>query len=168
MVSGTIKQFGARSRKVTTAQEEDTVVRDYKKGEAVVTKGEVSTTICEVIKGHVYPERDPSFKYQKGRVFGAPGLLIRQNRVANIVAGTSTTQVAYHNLRELTKTDPDKAKEVYYKAMDDIFGVITNLENHINDLDSKLQREKVKSKSYRERLKALEKELVETKKTRKK
>lgn len=169
MVSGAIKQFGARSGKAAaTVQEEDSVVRHYKKGETVVKKGEVSTTICEVIKGHVYPEHDPSFKYQKGRVFGASGLLIRQNRIANFVAGTNTTQVAFHNLRELSKTDPNKAKEVYHEAMDDIFGVIANLENHINDLDSKLQREKVKSKSYRERLKALEKELVKTKKSRKK
>ncbi len=52
--------------------------------------------------------------------------------------------------------------------MDDIFGVIANLEKHINNLDSKLQREKVKSKSYRERLKALENELVETTKSKKK
>ncbi len=119
MVSGTIKQFGAGARKTsTTAQEEGSVLRDYRKRETVVKKGKVSTTICEVIKGHVYPEKDPSFKYQKGDIFGASDPLIQQN--------------------------------------------------HRNNLNSRLQREQVKSKSYRERLKTLEKELVETKKSRKK
>ena len=162
-VAGTYIEVGARKSAITT-QTESTVYRDFRKGEIILAKGEVATTICEVVKGIAYAEKNKKFQYKRGDIFGSSALMVNQGRMLDIIAGQDGTKIAFHNLRELSKIDPDRTKEIYYEAMEDIFDVVKNLEDIIEDLERKLEREVLKSRSQQDRIKSVEKEFVQAQK----
>ncbi len=134
--------------------------KDYKKGEVILKKGDIATTICEVVKGHAYVEKNPTHKYKTGDSFGAAALLVNQTRTTDIIAGEDNTTIAFYNLQELNKKDPRKAKELYTEAMEDIFNIIREMEVLIDKLESDLEKEKMISENRRARVEDLEKELI--------
>ncbi len=124
--------------------EENTVLyREFVKGESIFRKGDDAATICEVVRGSAFPRRNKSHLYKRGGCFGAAALLAHQNRTANIIAGKDGTRIAFYNVIALSKKNPNKARKLYTKVMEDIFTVIYNLEHKISSLEKKLQRELV-------------------------
>jgi hypothetical protein len=161
-VGGAYVEVGPRAAEVRR-QPQAMISRDFRKGDKILQKGETATTICEVVRGYAYPERDHSYRYRVGDCFGSAALLSEGSRTANIIAGEDGTRVTFHNLLELRKKDPQKAGELYGKAMEDIFHVVSNLEKLVSRLEKRLEKEEIAGFNQRERIKALEKELKQKK-----
>jgi CRP-like cAMP-binding protein len=115
-------------------------VRRYRKGEKIIRKGESAITVCEVIRGSAHNEKRPELFYQTGSTFGAAALFEHKNRLADIVAGQDDTVIAFYNMRELSKSHPAKARELYNAAMEDIFDILTYLEGYTASLEKQLAR----------------------------
>ncbi|MCK4796223.1 MAG: cyclic nucleotide-binding domain-containing protein [Spirochaetes bacterium] len=145
-------------------QKEAIKYKEYKKGQAILKTGDIATTICEVVRGSAYPYRNKSHIYNIGDSFGAASLLINQSRTADIISGEDGTTIAFYNLRELSKKDPRKAKELYNKAMEDIFDVILEMEELISQLEKNFEKAEMKNNNKRERIFNIEKELIESNK----
>jgi CRP-like cAMP-binding protein len=158
-VSGTYEEIGGRPSALK-AQPQAVIIQEYKKGERVLQKGDNASTVCEVLKGSAYPERDPTYKYQAGDSFGAAALLSDKNRTANITAAEDGTRIAFYNIVELRRQDARKAAELYNKAMEDIFNVVANLEKLVGRLEKKLEKEEIINSNQKQRIKELEKELI--------
>lgn len=133
-----ITQFPANAAVVPT--------RTFKKKEQILRKGEKATTVCEVVQGFAYNANRPSIVYEPGATFGSAALLQHKNRMADIVAGEDGTQIAFYDLRTLTKTDPVKARALYNEAMEDIFRVIEYLEDYSLSLEARLEKIKAEGR----------------------
>ena len=105
--------------------------RMFEEGEIILKRGDDATTICEVIQGYAYPERNPSHRYHVGDCFGAAALVSHQHRTIDIISGKDGTKIAFYNVIELSKKDPKKARTLYNRAMEDIFKVIKELEQKL-------------------------------------
>jgi CRP-like cAMP-binding protein len=114
--------------------------RRYDKGDRIIAKGERATTVCEVVRGSARNARRPSLVYRPGATFGAAGLFENKRRMADIVAGENGTLVAFYDMRELKDTDREKANELYNEAMEDIFNVLTWLEDHSAALEKRVAK----------------------------
>jgi hypothetical protein len=112
--------------------------RRYDKGDRIIAKGERATTVCEVVRGLARNERRPGLFYRPGATFGAAGLFENKQRMADIVAAENGTIIAFYDMRELWTTDREKAKELSNEAMEDIFHVLTWLEDRCDSLEKKL------------------------------
>ncbi len=121
-------------------------VRRFSKGDKIIRKGESAITVCEVIRGSAYNEKRPELFYQPGTTFGAAALFENKNRMADIVAGQDDTLIGFYNMRELSKTNPAKARELYNAAMEDIFDVLTYLEGYSASLERQLTRARTQKK----------------------
>lgn len=139
-VAGRCKLVGPKHK----VEAENTVTyREFEKGESILRKGDDAATICQVVKGSASPRQNKNHRYNMGDCFGAAALLARQNRTADIVAARNNTRIAFYNVITLSKDNPNKARKLYTKAMEDIFMVISTLEDKIRSLDKKLHREMV-------------------------
>jgi hypothetical protein len=114
--------------------------RTFGKGEWIIRKGESATTVCEVIRGSAVNGRRPEVVYEEGSTFGVAALFRQKNRMADIVAGEDGTVIGFYNMREMAKTNPAKARELYNAAMEDIFNVITHLEECNASLEKRVAR----------------------------
>lgn len=150
---------------VLTTQNEAVSYKEYKKDEKILRKGDIATTICEVVKGYAYADKNRAHIYREGDSFGAAALLINQTRTADIIAGEDGTVIAFYNLKELSNKDPRKAKEIYNEAMEDIFNIIAEMERLIETLESDLEKEKIVSLNRKERIEELEEQLIEAQRT---
>lgn len=154
------------TRKSSLRQQDEAITQEeYTKGDLILEKGAIAPTICEVINGYAYPDTNKSHKYQVGDSFGVAALLFDQKRSANIIAGENGTQIAFYNLQELSKKKPDKARELYNKAMEDVFGIMTDLTGLIRKLERKLEKEEIHSENLQEQVKSLKTELKAAKKS---
>jgi CRP-like cAMP-binding protein len=158
--SGVYEAIGAKKSSMSH-QNEATKYVEYKKGDVILKKGDIASTICEIIQGSAYPDVNTSHVYNVGDSFGAAALLVNQSRTANVIAADDNTRVAFYNLKELSKKDPRKAKELYTEAMEDVFDVLSEMEELITRLDEELEHEKLASQNRKERIDTLEKELLE-------
>ncbi len=158
-VSGVYEEVGGR-RSYLKPQPQAVMIQEYHKGDRILMKGDNAATVCELVQGCAYPERNPAYKYGPGDIFGAAGLLAEKSRTANIVAAEDGTRVAFYSLIELRRHDPQKASELYTKAMEDIFNVVANLEKLVTRLEKQLEKEGYINANNKERIKALEKELL--------
>ncbi len=123
------------------------VTKVYAKGEEIIRRGESATTICEVIRGSAYNEKRPEKTYRTGATFGAAALFEQAHRLADIVAGEDNTTIAFYDMRLLAKTDAAKARELYNAAMDDIFDILTYLEQYSSSLEKQLAKAKTAAKA---------------------
>jgi len=142
-VSGFYERIGGGSLPITqfpSRPASAVPTRSFKKGERILTKGEKATTVCEVVQGFAYNARRTDITYKPGATFGSAALLKHKNRMADIVAGEEGTQIAFYELRTLSKTDPVKARALYNEAMEDIFRVIEYLEDYAQSLEAQLDR----------------------------
>lgn len=142
--------------KTFTNQSEAIKYKEYKKDEFILSKGEIATTICEVVKGTAYANKAKPHYYKAGESFGAAALLINQVRTADVLAGEDGTTIAFYNLKELSKKDPKKAKTLYNDAMEDVFNVIDDFENLITKFQKELEEERLVSENRRQRIELLE------------
>ncbi|HOV14554.1 MAG TPA: cyclic nucleotide-binding domain-containing protein [Spirochaetota bacterium] len=158
--SGVYEAIGAKSSSLVN-QQEAVKYKEYKKGDIILKKGDIATTICEVVKGFAYVEKNKNHTYKVGESFGAAALLINQTRTTDVISGEDGTTIAFFNLKELSKKDPKKAKEIYNEAMEDIFDIICEMESIIEKTENELEREKLINQNRKERITELEKELLE-------
>ena len=105
-----------------------------------MAKGERATAVCEVIRGSAMNEMRPGILYRPGATFGAAALFEGKKRMASIVAAENGTLVGFYDMRELTRTDPAKAHELYTEAMQDIFNVLAYLESYSSSLEKKIAK----------------------------
>jgi CRP-like cAMP-binding protein len=116
--------------------------RRYDKGDRILAKGERATTVCEVVRGSARNARRPSLVYRPGATFGAAGLFENKRRMADIVAAENGTIIAFYDMRELWTADREKAKELSNEAMEDIFRVLSWLEDRCDALEKQLAQRK--------------------------
>jgi hypothetical protein len=114
--------------------------RTYRRGETIIRKGESAATVVEVQRGMAYNVRHPEFPYKAGSTFGAAALFRQKSRLADVVAGEDGTTVTFYNIRELSKTNPTKARDLYDEAMEDVFHILVHLEEYSLKLEKKIQR----------------------------
>lgn len=129
--------YGASAR-------EDVFYKEYLRGEVILKKGDDATSVCEVVHGSAYPERNRVHRYCQGDCFGAAALLNKHRRTCNVVAGSDGTKVAFYNLIELSKNNPKKAREMFSAVMEDTFKVIQDLEKSIDRTQKEIEREVVR------------------------
>ena len=115
-------------------------VRTYRRGEIIVRKGDSATMVCEVLRGSAHNEKLPEILYRPGTTFGAAAIFKQKNRMADIVAGEDGTAIAFYNLRELSRSNPAKARALYDEAMEDVFHILGYLEDYSASLESKVKR----------------------------
>jgi CRP-like cAMP-binding protein len=142
-VAGTYETLGPVSPAARTApaiRAEPLQTRRFDRGERIVSKGEHATTVCEVIRGSATNEARPGIVYRPGSTFGAAALFEHKKRMASIVAAEDDTLIGFYDMRELTKTDSAKARELYNEAMEDIFHVLAYLEDYSASLEKKIAK----------------------------
>ncbi len=159
-VSGIFEPIGATKSSLVNQNEAVKYV-EYKKGDIVIKKGDIASTICEVVKGSVYVDINKNHIYNVGDSFGAAALLSNQSRTADVIANEDGTRIAFYNLKELNKKDPKKAKELYNEAMEDIFKIVSDLETLVSELEEKYEKEKMISENRKERIKEIENQLID-------
>jgi hypothetical protein len=141
-VNGSYVQFGTSpATPVAPPSPEASVpTRSYQPGEIILAKGESAVTVYEVVRGSAHNEKLPEIVYRTGATFGAAAIFRQKNRLANIVAGEEGTTIALYNLRELSRTNPSKARELYDEAMEDIFHVVQHLEEYTESLERQVKK----------------------------
>ena len=112
--------------------------RTYRRGEVILRRGESAATVCEVVHGTALNEKLPDLVYRAGSTFGAASIFKQKKRMVDIVAGEDGTMVAFFNIRELSKTNPAKARELYDQSMEDVFHILGYLEEYSASLEKKL------------------------------
>jgi hypothetical protein len=114
--------------------------RTFRRGEIIVKRGDSAATVCEVIRGFALNEKLPELHYKAGSTFGAAAIFRQKNRMVDIVAGEDGTIVAFYNIKELSQSNPARARELYADAMEDVFHILGYLETHAEELERKLAR----------------------------
>jgi hypothetical protein len=126
-ISGTYQLIGTGPGQILEDQPK-VVFREFRKGETIIQKGEEANSVCEVLEGCAYPQRNKSHRYGAGDCFGAAALLTRQPRMASVISGKDKTKVAFYNFADLSRKDPKKARVLYNRVMEDTFRLIGELE----------------------------------------
>jgi hypothetical protein len=148
-VSGSYELIGPAHRNESegssdASTRQDVYYKEYQRGEVILRKGDDATSVCEVVRGFAYPERNRSHRYRAGDCFGAAALLMKHRRTCDVVAGSDGTKVAFYNLIELSKSNPKKAREIFSAVMEDTFKVIQGLEKSIDRTQQEIEREVVR------------------------
>ncbi len=148
-VSGSYELIGPAHRSDSEAgyavpSREDVFYKEYRRGEVILKKGDDATSVCEVVHGSAYPERNRAHRYRQGDCFGAAALLMKHRRTCDVVAGSDGTKVAFYNLIELSKSNPKKARELFGAVMEDTFKVIQGLERSIDRTQKEIEHEVVR------------------------
>jgi hypothetical protein len=121
--------------------------RTYKAGEIIIRKGESAATVCEVLRGAAYNLKLQDMPYKVGSTFGAAALFRQKSRLADVVAAQDGTVVAFYNLKELSRTNPAKARVLYDEAMEDVFHIIVHLEGYATSLEKQIAKLKAAPKA---------------------
>jgi CRP-like cAMP-binding protein len=146
-VAGSYEQIGGLSSPAAPSGRDRTAhTQSFSRGEKIVAKGERATTVCEVVRGSAVNEARPGIVYRPGATFGAAALFEHKRRMASIVAAEDGTQVAFYDMRDLAKSDPAKAHELYNEAMEDIFNVLAWLEGYAASLEKKIEKLRAEKK----------------------
>ena len=148
-VSGSYELVGPapRRRNSTTygvARQKDVYYKEYQRGEVILKKGDDATSVCEVMRGSAYPERNRSHRYREGDSFGAAALLARHQRTCDDSPSKIYQLLCLYNLIELSKANPKKAREMFSAVMEDTFKVIQNLEKSIDRTKKEIEHEVVR------------------------
>jgi len=114
--------------------------RTYRRGEVIIRRGESAATVCEVIQGVALNEKLPDLSYTAGSTFGAASIFKQKKRMVDIAAGEDGTTIAFYDLRELSKSNPAKARELYNESMEDIFHILNYLEGYAASLEKQVSR----------------------------
>jgi len=126
-ISGTYQLIG-QPEGTAEPQSHEVFYRDFDKGEVILQEGDEATTLCEVIRGSAFADRNRSHRYSIGSCFGASALLANHSRTCNVIAGANGTRVAFYNLINLSKKNSKKASRLFQSVMEDTLRVIQDLE----------------------------------------
>ncbi|MGA2976193.1 MAG: cyclic nucleotide-binding domain-containing protein [Spirochaetia bacterium] len=139
-VTGSYEHIGPAPALPTPAAAPSVPTRTYRPGEIIIRKGESAVRVCEIINGSALNEHLPDLIYKPGSFFGAAAIFRNKSRMTDIVAGPEGATVAFFNIRELSKTNPAKARELYDEAMEDIFHVVQHLEDYSRSLEKQVKK----------------------------
>jgi CRP-like cAMP-binding protein len=120
--------------------------RTYRAGEIIIRKGESAATVCEVLRGAAFNVKHQDMPYKAGSTFGAAALFRQKSRLADVVAAQDGTVIAFYNLKELSRTNPVKARALYDEAMEDIFHILVHLEGYATSLERQIAKLKAAAK----------------------
>jgi hypothetical protein len=127
--SGTIQLTGAGPVQ-SGHPPQDSYMREFKKGDVILKEGDNASTVCEVLKGAAFPQRNTAHRYSIGDCFGVAALLPNHRRMTDVVAGTDRTKIAFYSLAELNRRDPKKASRVFTSVLEDTLRLIEEREPH--------------------------------------
>lgn len=133
-VSGSCQAVGSSSSSSVVSTPRGVQVREFRRGEVVLKKGDEATSICEVLQGVAWPSHNRLHKYVAGDCFGVAALLPNHSRMADIVAGIDRTMVAFYDLVEMSQSDPKNASRLFTRVMEDTLRVIDQLGKTTNRL----------------------------------
>ena len=128
--SGTVQLAGAGPVQISP-QPADSYMREFQKGDVILKEGDNASTVCEVLKGAAFPQRNRTHRYSIGDCFGVAALLPNHSRMTDVVAGTDKTKIAFYSLPELKKRDPRKASQVFTSVLEDTLRLIGEREPHL-------------------------------------
>ena len=114
--------------------------RTFHRGEMILDKREDSAVALEIVRGSAQNAGHPGLKYRPGAIVGSATIFHQKSRPVDIVAAEDGTIVAFHDVKELTKTNPARARELYDRALDDVFNVLLHLEEYSASLEKKLKK----------------------------
>jgi CRP-like cAMP-binding protein len=126
-VSGSCQPVGSTSSPAAVAPR-GVQIREFRKGEVILRKGDEATSVCEVLQGVAWPSHNRLHRYNTGDCFGVAALLPHHSRMADIVAGADSTMVAFYNLIEMSQSDPRNATRLFTGVMEDTLRVMDELE----------------------------------------
>jgi hypothetical protein len=127
--SGSVQLAGAGP--VQAAQQpQDSYIREFQKGDVILKEGDNAATVCEVLRGAAFPQRNRTHRYSIGDCFGVAALLPNHSRMTDVVAGADRTKIAFYSLPELNKRDPRKAGQVFTSVLEDTLRLIGERESH--------------------------------------
>ncbi|HEY9595115.1 MAG TPA: hypothetical protein VHE79_11595 [Spirochaetia bacterium] len=134
--------------------------RTFRRGELIVKRGDTAATVCQVIRGSALNEKLPGLRYTTGAIFGAAAIFRQKNRMVDIVAGEDGTTIAYYDIKELARTNAQRAHELYDAVMDDVFNILGYLEDRADGLEKKVTRLTTEAQKTRVAAKATAKKAV--------
>jgi len=114
--------------------------RTFRKGEIILKKHEEAAFVVEVLGGSAQNAGHPGLRYRPGAMVGSASLFHQKSRPADIVAAEDNTAVTFHDVRELTHSNSARAKELYDRALEDVFHVLLHLEDACVSLEKKLKK----------------------------
>lgn len=113
----------------------------FRRGDIIMRKQEDSALVCEVVRGSAQNAGHPGLRYRPGAMVGTATIFHQKSRPADIVAAEDNTAVIFHDVKELTRNNPGKARELYDLALEDIFHVLLHLEDYSSLLVKKLKKQ---------------------------
>jgi CRP-like cAMP-binding protein len=119
--------------------------RAFRKGDLIMKKDENSALVIEVLRGSIQNAGYPGLRYRPGAMVGSASVFHQKSRPADIVAADDDTAVTVHDVRELTHSNPARARELYDRALEEVFSVLV----HIGDTCVSLQKKVKKLESLR-------------------
>jgi CRP-like cAMP-binding protein len=114
--------------------------RTFRRGEVIMKKREEAGLVAEILRGSAQNERHPGLRYRAGAMVGTAAIFHQRSRPADIVAAEDDTAVMFHDVRELTRTNPSRAKELYDRALEEVFQLILHLEDSCASLEKKVKK----------------------------
>ncbi len=126
--------------------------RVFRRGEVIIRKAEDAAIACEVLRGSAFNAGHPGLKYKPGSIFGTAALFNQRARPADVLASEDDTAIAFHNVKELTKSNPPRARELYDRALEDIFHILVHLEGYSATLEKKVQQLQAKKGARKQRV----------------
>jgi len=142
-ISGSYQLIG-RPDSSQEPQSQGVFFRDFDKGEVILQEGDEATTLCEVVRGSAYADRNESHRYGVGTCFGASALLAKHSRTCNVLAGSNGTRIAFYNLIALSKKNPKKASRLFQAVMEDTLRVIQDLEGSLEHTQRETESQSVR------------------------
>ena len=144
-ISGSYERLGGLTSSSVFTQpvesaEAASATRTFNRGDVILDKGESVAVACEIVSGSAQNAGLPGLKYRPGYIAGSAAIFHQKNRPADIVAAEDNTVVAFHDVKELTRANPARARELYDLALEDVFSVLLHLEEYSGSLEKKLKR----------------------------
>ena len=114
--------------------------RAFRKGDLIMKKNEGSALVIEVLRGSVQNSGYPGLKSRPGAMVGSASVFHQKSRPVDIVAADENTAVTFHDMRELTRSNPARARELYDRALEDVFNVLVYLGDACASLEKKVKK----------------------------
>jgi len=112
----------------------------FRRGELIMRKQEASALVCEVVRGSAQNAGHPGLRYRPGAMVGTAAIFHQKSRPVDIVAAEDNTVVTFHDVKNLTRSNPARARELYDRALDDVFSVLLHLQGYSSSLEKKVKR----------------------------
>jgi hypothetical protein len=114
--------------------------RSFSRGETILAKNEGSAIVCEVVRGSAHNAGHPDMRYRAGAIVGSAPIFHQKSRPTDIIAAEDNTVVAFHDVMELNRSNPARARELYDRALDDVFLLLRHLEDFSTSLQRKVKK----------------------------